>query len=162
MEELSKNDKRITDILNQKSINESQLIITLKNMLEDCPIINKFENVKELIFIHDFDILDNHDNNKFLFIDNLYNIISIINLLWEISKNFPAQFIHFINNLNIYFSFVNYSNEIGFILMIPLSENLYNYISTYGTKLFENNELYDKAVSFINFTDKYKYLVDFF
>ena len=60
------NNKIITDIINKKNIDKNQLIVTLKNMLDDSPVINQFENVKKpLITIHDFDILDYNDDKNF-------------------------------------------------------------------------------------------------
>ena len=60
------NNKIITDIINKKNIDKNQLVVTLKNMLDDSPVINQFENVKKpLITIHDFDILDYNDDKNF-------------------------------------------------------------------------------------------------
>ena len=59
----------------------------IKILLYDYPVINKFDKVKsELLTKDDFEIFDDEkNNNKFLFKVNLYNIISIINLLFVLS-----------------------------------------------------------------------------
>ena len=81
--------------------------------------------------------------NKFLFILNLYNLISVLNLIWELSDNDSNNFKHYISNLRMFISFVKRkenTNDIDFVLLIPLSTNLYNIISSYGKTVFKNEK----------------------
>ena len=156
---------KINNIINQGNLNEKQLFANLKILLDDYPVINKFDKVKSsLLSKEDFDIFNKYDNKKFLFIANLYNLISVINLLWEESNYSPSILIKYITNLDLYFSFVEdeETSEVDFVLMAPLSKNLYNYISSYGKYLFNDRDLSDKAKSFNDFSQKYQYDVGYY
>ena len=108
----------------------------------------------------DFEIFDDEkNNNKFLFEVNLYNIISIINLLWEQSDKSPSDFINYLIKLNIYFSFIKSkeTSSIDFVLLTPISNNLYNYLSSYVKYIFKDKSLFESAKSFIAFSEEKKY-----
>ena len=102
--------------------------------MEYYPAINEFNQVKEPLFsIDDFEIAKKPKNTKFFFSVNLLNIISVMNLLWEISKKSPKIFIGYINKLEFYFSFVTDDKSKGkdIVMLTPVSENLYNYLILY-------------------------------
>lgn len=104
--------------------NLSQSIIKLFDI---CPIIN-FTNITPIFEFKDFDIFDEKKPNKFLFEINLYNLISIINLYWTITKD-SKNFNNYLHKLGINFSFVKRdikTNEIDFILLSSVSTQLYN------------------------------------
>ena len=130
----------------------------IKILLYDYPVINKFDKVKsELLTKDDFEIFDDEkNNNKFLFKVNLYNIISIINLLWEQSDKSPSDFINYLIKLNIYFSFIKSkeTSSIDFVLLTPISNNLYNYLSSYVKYIFKDKSLFESAKSFIAFSEE--------
>ena len=83
--------RQINKNLNHISLDE--IIINIQSFFEICPIINNFSNTISLLEKKDFDIFDNGNPEKFLFEINLYNLISLINLLWTITK----KQIHLIN-----------------------------------------------------------------
>ena len=156
---------QINHILNQDNLNEKELFDSLKILIDDYPVINKFDKVESsLLSKKNFDIFDECNNDKFLFIVNLYNYISVINLLWEKAEHTPNIFIKYITELDLYFSFIKNGNtsEIDFVLMTPASKNLYNYISTYGKYIFKDHELSNDAKLFVSFSDKYKYDVGYY
>ena len=156
---------QINNISNQDNLNENELLDCLKILIDDYPVINKFDKVESsLLSKKNFDIFDEFSNDKFLFIVNLYNYISIINLLWEKAEHTPNIFIKYITELDLYFSFIKNENtsEIDFVLMTPASKNLYNYISTYGKYIFKDHELSNDAKLFVNYSDKYKYDVGYY
>lgn len=151
-----------------KNINENKIDLIIENLkilFNEFPFINKFnESKKELFKTDNFDIFDKYKDEKFLFMINLLNLISIINLLWNVSKENPEEFNKFIHQLNLYFSFVEArSKVIDFILMAPISQNLYNHISNYGEDIFKNNTIiYDSAKSFRRFSNKYKFDIGYY
>ena len=152
--------RQINKNLNHISLDE--IIINIQSFFEICPIINNFSNTIPLLEKKDFDIYDNGNPEKFLFEINLYNLISLINLLWTITKK-ADSFNKYMNKLCLNFSFVkrksnSRENEIDFVLLAPVSSKLYNYISTYGKTLFQNlSDLYDEAQKYINFCQKQQY-----
>ena len=156
----------INKILNQEKLNEELLIENIKILLDDYPAINKFDKVKsELLSKDDFEIFDDKINNKkFLFKVNLNNIISVANLLWEESNKSSTLFVNYLIKLDIYFSFVKDENSscIDFVIITPISNNLYNFISTYGKFIFEDKYFIDGANEYINFSDKYQYDTGYF
>ena len=163
-----KNDllKKIISMLNQDKLNESQFLEDLQKLLDVYPVINKFDKAKsELFSKNDFDIFDEEQNDKkFLFMVNLNNIIEVSNLLWEVSIKSPEVFVKYMIKLGIYFSFVKdkITSEIDFVIITPISTNLYNYISTYGKFIFKDHSLLKGAQSFIDFSDKYQYDVGYY
>ena len=158
--------KKVNNILNQDNINTEQLIENIKILLDDYPAINKFDKVKsELLTNDDFEIFDDEKNNKkFLFKVNLNNIISVINLLWEQSNKSSTIFLNFLKKLDIYFSFVQDKGTSGidFIILTPISHNLYNYISTYGKHIFEDKSLAKGAKLFVNNSEKFQFDVGYY
>jgi hypothetical protein len=117
-------------------------------VIEVCPIIKDFEVQQPLFLENDFDIFDKIKIEKFLFILNLSNLISVLNLIWEISDNNSKNFNRYLSNLGIYISYVKRdekNNDIDFVLLTPLSINLYNYISSYGKTGFQNWKYNDLA-----------------
>ena len=134
--------------LNNKNYIRNGLISDLNVLIEVCPIIKDFEVQQPLFLENDFDIFDKIKIEKFLFILNLSNLISVLNLIWEISDNNPKNFNRYISNLGIYISYVKRdekNNDIDFVLLTPLSINLYNYISSYGKTGFQNWKYNDLA-----------------
>ena len=118
---------------NLHHISLDEIIINIQSLFEICPIINNFSNTISLPEKKDFDIYDNGNPEKFLFEVNLYNLISLINLLWTITKK-TDSFNKYMNKLCLNFSFVkrksnSRENELDFVLLAPVSSKLYNYIS---------------------------------
>jgi hypothetical protein len=54
-----------------------------------------------------------------------------MNLLWEVSNKYPKIFLKYINKLEFYFSYVTdeYTLTNDVVMIAPISENLYNYLS---------------------------------
>ena len=164
---------KINDIINTKPLNDEKLIEYLKRLMIEYPVINNFDQIKSDLFSTDsFDIFTNYDNNKFLFVLNLGNIIPVLNLLWIVSKENPQTLKKYMSKLDLYFSFVKRApnskkSEIDFVLLASISENLYNYVSSYGKNamsLFRDNDCKIKQYleSYIYFEDKFKYDVGYY
>lgn len=68
--------KKLTE--NEHSI--ETMIDDLKNLQEQCPIINKFSNIK-ILGKKDLDIFNNVDSSNFLI--NASNSLNIVNFLWD-------------------------------------------------------------------------------
>ena len=150
--------RQIIKKLKNKNYIRNNLISDLHILIDVCPIIKDFE-VRETLFTEsDFDIFDTKKKEKFLFILNLSNLISVLNLIWEISENVPNNFKKYISNLGMFISFVKRkenTNNIDFVLLTPLSTNLYNFISSYGRAGFTKEKYNDLDVEFSCFLDKY-------
>ena len=105
-----------------------ELINDLVELLENCPIINKFTD-KKFFKKEDFDIFIEQNEEKFLFILNIFNVINILNLLWFYTKQNSEIFIHYLDKLGIYFSYVKREkddpNPIDFVLLTKIPFNLY-------------------------------------
>ena len=144
----------INNILIKEIPDHNLLLDNIKILLEHYPVINEFKQVKEPLFSkNDFDIFNNlTDNNIFLAI-NLSNIISVMNLLWEVSNKYPKIFLKYINKLEFYFSYVTdeYTLTNDVVMIAPISENLYNYLSAYG------GEMLIHSLSKFNFDRGYYY-----
>lgn len=157
--QISEAVKELNISLKQKPYKVDEIIEKLKLFFLICPIINEFKNTKILLEQKDFDIFNKRNEKKFLFEINLVNLISIINLVYTITEN-VNQFNKCLDKLNINFSFVrrdanSNKNEIDFLLLAPISQTLYNDISTYGKNLFPlGSSNYHEAVRFINSIDK--------
>ena len=144
--------------LNNKNYIRNGLISDLNVLIEVCPIIKDFEVQQPLFLENDFDIFDKIKIEKFLFILNLSNLISVLNLIWEISDNNSKNFNRYLSNLGIYISYVKRdekNNDIDFVLLTPLSINLYNYISSYGKTGFQNWKYNDLASEYSDYLEKY-------
>ena len=87
-----------------------------------------------------------------------------MNLLWEISKKSPKIFIGYINKLEFYFSFVTDDKSKGkdIVMLTPVSENLYNYLSTYGGEMFNNETLSKKAFAYAHSFAKFNYDIGYY
>ena len=124
--------RQIIKQLKNKNYIRNNLISDLHILIDVCPIIKDFEVRENLFAESDFDIFDVKKKEKFLFILNLSNLISVLNLIWKISENDSSNFNRYISNLGMFISFVKRnknSNNIDFVLLTPLSTNLYNFIS---------------------------------
>ena len=142
----------INNILIQEIPDLNLLLDSLKQLLKYYPAINEFNQVKDPLFSkEDFDIFKNPSDNKFFFSINLSNIISVMNLLWEVSNKSPKIFIEYINRLELYFSYVTDEKSSGndIVMLAPVSENLYNYLSTYGGEMFKDETLSKKAFAYV-------------
>ena len=154
--------RQIINQLKNKDYNRNKLISDLHILIELCPIVKDFK-VKQPLFVeNDFEIFDDKKKDKFLFMLNLTNIISFLNFVWEVAEYDSKNFNRYITNLGIYISFVKRNentNNIGidFVLLAPLSANLYNFISCYGKTGFKNEKYNDLAVEFSSFLEKYGY-----
>ena len=148
----------INIILIQEVPDINLLLDNLKILLEYYPAINEFNQVKGPLFLKDdFDIFDNLLDDKLLFLTNLYNIISVMNLLWEVSNKSHTFFLEYINKLGLYFSYFTDEKTSGndIVLLAPLSENLYNYLSTYGGEMFNDEALKKKTFTYIHSFTKF-------
>ena len=76
-----------------------------------------------------------------------------MNLLWEVSNKHPKIFLKYINKLEFYFSYVTdeYTLTNDVVMIAPISENLYNYLSAYG------GEMLIHSLSKFNFDRGYYY-----
>ena len=136
------------------------MLDNLKILLKDYPAINEFNQVKDPLFsTDDFDIFKNSLDNKLLFSINLSNIISVMNLLWEVSNKSPKIFLEYINKLKIYFSYVTDEKSSGndIVMLAPVSENLYNYLSTYGGEMFKDETISKKAFTYVHSFTKFNF-----
>ena len=146
----------IKKLANEK-YESDELINDLVELLENCPIINKFTD-KKFFKKEDFDIFIEQNEEKFLFILNIFNVINILNLLWFYTKQNSKIFIHYLDKLGIYLSYVKREeddpNPIDFVLLTKIPFNLYNYISTYGDSEFSYNTMKDLAKKYSEFSGK--------
>jgi len=150
----------INNILIQKNPDINLLLESLKIILENYPAINEFNQVKDPLFsTDDFDIFKNPLDNQFIFSINLSNIISVMNLLWEVSNKSPKIFLEYINKLNFYFSYVTDEKSSGndIVMLAPVSENLYNYLSTYGGEMFKDETISKKAHQYVHSITKFSF-----
>ena len=150
----------INNILIQKNPDINLLLESLKILLENYPAINEFNRVEDPLFsTDDFDIFKNPLDNQFIFSINLSNIISVMNLLWEVSNKSPKIFLEYINKLNFYFSYVTDEKSSGndIVMLAPVSENLYNYLSTYGGEMFKDETISKKAFTYVHSIIKFNF-----
>ena len=150
----------INNILIQKNPDINQLLESLKILLENYPAINEFNQVENPLFsTDDFDIFKNTLDNQLIFSINLSNIISVMNLLWEVSNKSPKIFIEYINKLKFYFSYVTDEKSSGndIVMLAPVSENLYNYLSTYGGEMFKDETISKKAFKYVHLITKFNF-----
>jgi len=159
-----KENEKILNNINNILINEipdiNLLLDNLNILLKDYPAINEFNQVKDPLFSkNDFDIFKNSLDNNLLFSINLSNIISVMNLLWEVSNKSPKIFLKYINKLKIYFSYVTDENSSGndIVMLAPVSENLYNYLSTYGGEMFKDETISKKAFTYVHSFTKFNF-----
>ena len=150
----------INNILIQKNPDINLLLESLKILLENYPAINEFKQVNDPLFsTDDFDIFKNPLDNQFIFSINLSNIISVMNLLWEVSNKSPKIFIEYINKLKFYFSYVTDEKFSGndIVMLAPVSENLYNYLPTYGGEMFKDETISKKAFKYVHSITKFNF-----
>ena len=150
----------INNILIQKNPDINLLLESLKILLENYPAINEFNQVNDPLFsTDDFDIFKNPLDNQFIFSINLSNIISVMNLLWEVSNKSPKIFLEHTNKLNFYFSYVTDEKFSGndIVMLAPVSENLYNYLSTYGGEMFKDETISKKAFNYVHSIPKFNF-----
>ena len=150
----------INNILIQKNPDINLLLESLKILLENYPAINEFNRVEDPLFsTDDFDIFKNPLDNQLIFSINLSNIISVMNLLWEVSNKSPKIFIEYINKLKFYFSYVTDEKSSGndIVMLAPVSENLYNYLSTYGGEMFKDETISKKAFKYVHLITKFNF-----
>ena len=150
----------INNILIQKNPDINLLLESLKILLENYPAINEFNQVNDPLFsTDDFDIFKNPLDNQFIFSINLSNIISVMNLLWEVSNKSPKIFLEHTNKLNFYFSYVTDEKFSGndIVMLAPVSENLYNYLSTYGGEMFKDETISKKAFNYVHSITKFNF-----
>lgn len=127
----------------EKNENSTILLEDLKNLQDQCPIINKFSDVK-ILCEEDFDIFQNEDSSKFGFVVNAANTINLVNFLWDCFSQKVESFVTSLAELNIYFSYVkkeNIPNAIDCILMTSIPSFLYNYISSNSGSQFKNKKM---------------------
>ena len=159
-EELTQYDKISYKIFEKKYKENTEFIKDLSDLIEETPIIEEFKISNHLFSKEDFDIFDNIVPSKFLFIFNIFNIKSVINLVWWNSKNNIKEFLTILNNIGINFSYVKRdknSDFIDYVLLSPLPIILYNFISTNSEEAFKNRLLKNLAKSYNSFSDKYQY-----
>ena len=160
---------------NQNNITLESLIDDIKELIKECPVINKFVESKFLFEESDFDIFDQIEDMKvdekknedeeekeskklFVFIVNLANLISIINLIWEFSKANIEYFKKYMSKLNLYFGLVKTeSNETDFVLLAPMPSNLYYNISCYWKDLFKNHRFFGLALAYSEKSNKFTF-----
>ena len=150
----------INNILIQKNPDINLLLESLKILLENYPAINEFKQVNDPLFsTDDFDIFKNPLDNQLIFSINLSNIISVMNLLWEVSNKSPKIFLEHTNKLNFYFSYVTDEKFSGndIVMLAPVSENLYNYLSTYGGEMFKDETISKKAFNYVHSIPKFNF-----
>ena len=150
----------INNILIQKNPDINLLLESLKILLENYPAINEFNQVENPLFsTDDFDIFKNPLDNQLIFSINLSNIISVMNLLWEVSNKSPKIFIEYINKLKFYFSYVTDEKFAGndIVMIAPVSEHLYNYLSTYGGEMFKDETISKKAFNYVHSITKFDF-----
>ena len=150
----------INNILIQKNPDINLLLESLKILLENYPAINEFNRVEDPLFsTDDFDIFKNPLDNQLIFSINLSNIISVMNLLWEVSNKSPKIFLEHTNKLNFYFSYVTDEKFSGndIVMLAPVSENLYNYLSTYGGEMFKDETISKKAFKHVHSITKFNF-----
>ena len=149
----------IIEKLKDEKYKQEELINDLIELIEKCPIINKFTDMR-LFKKEDFDIFIETKDEKFLFILNLHNMMNIVNLLWFYSKKNSEHFLNLLDKLGIYFSYVKRKEDpnskiIDVVLLTKIPLNLYNYISNYSDREFDNTKLKEMAKSFSKYVDKY-------
>ena len=149
----------IIEKLKDEKYKQEELINDLIELIEKCPIINKFTDMR-LFKKEDFDIFIETNDEKFLFILNLHNMMNIVNLLWFYSKKNSEHFLNLLDKLGIYFSYVKRKEDpnskiIDVVLLTKIPLNLYNYISNYSDSEFDNTKLKEMAKSFSKYGDKY-------
>ena len=149
----------IIEKLKDEKYKQEELINDLIELIEKCPIINKFTDMR-LFKKEDFDIFIETNDEKFLFILNLHNMMNIVNLLWFYSKKNSEHFLNLLDKLGIYFSYVKRKEDpnskiIDVVLLTKIPLNLYNYISNYSDREFDNTNLKEMAKSFSKYGDKY-------
>ena len=149
----------IIEKLKDEKYKQEELINDLIELIEKCPIINKFTDMR-LFKKEDFDIFIETNDEKFLFILNLHNMMNIVNLLWFYSKKNSEHFLNLLDKLGIYFSYVKRKEDtnskiIDVVLLTKIPINLYNYISNYSDSEFDNTKLKGMAKSFSKYGDKY-------
>ena len=149
----------IIEKLKDEKYKQEELINDLIELIEKCPIINKFTDMR-LFKKEDFDIFIETNDEKFLFILNLHNMMNIVNLLWFYSKKNSEHFLNLLDKLGIYFSYVKRKEDpnskiIDVVLLTKIPLNLYNYISNYSDREFDNTKLKEMAKSFSKYGDKY-------
>ena len=159
-----KENEKILNNINNILIKEipdlNLLLNNLKILLEYYPAINEFNQVKDPLFsTDDFDIFKNPLDTKFFFSINLSNIMSVMNLLWKVSNKSPKIFLEYINKLDCYFSYVTDEKTLGndIVMLAPVSENLYNYLSTYGGEMFKDENVSKKAFAYVHSFTKFKF-----
>jgi len=141
----------IIEKLKDEKYKQEELINDLIELIEKCPIINKFTDMR-LFKKEDFDIFIETNDEKFLFILNLHNMMNIVNLLWFYSKKNSEHFLNLLDKLGIYFSYVKRKEDtnskiIDVVLLTKIPLNLYNYISNYSDREFDNTKLKEMAKS---------------
>lgn len=123
----------------------------LKNLQEQCPIINKFSNIK-LLHKKDFDLFNNEDSSKFLFLVNASNNINMVNFLWDYFSENVENFVSYLSKLNIYFSYISEENsldkKINCVLIAMIPSFLYNFISTYADSQFKSKKIKLLAINY--------------
>ena len=149
----------IIEKLKDDNYKQEEFINDLIELIEKCPIINKFTDMR-LFKKEDFDIFIEAKDEKFLFILNLHNMMNIVNLLWFFSKKNSENFLKLLDKLGIYFSYVKRKEDpnskiIDVVLLTKIPINLYNYISNYSEREFDNTKLKEMAKSFSKYGDKY-------
>lgn len=146
----------ILNKVSDENYKSDELIIDLIQLLEQCPIINKF-TYQQFLENRDFDIFKEKSPSKFLFILNIRNVMNIINFLWFYSEGNVQNFSIYLDKLGLYFSYVKRqesSNIIELVLLSKMPLNLYNYISTYANKEFKHTNMNVLATKFSDYSKK--------
>ena len=144
--------------LEEKENSTESLLEELKNLKEQCPIINKFSDSK-ILYEDDFDIFDCEDFSKFTLVLNASNTINIVNFLWGYFSGDIESLVTLLAELKIFFSYVREENsfdKINCILITSIPSFLYNFISTNAESQFKNKKMNFLAKNYAKSKDKSK------
>ena len=137
--------EKALDLLNKDSIDENELLVSAYNLI-NIPILDLNQNIQHPLLKEDnFEIFK--DNVNPIFALNLLNLINIINFIWEASKYNIELFHNILLSLNIMFSYL-FRNEkddtegIDYVLLTPIPDKVFDYISKYGKFCFKNHNNY--------------------
>jgi len=147
--------------LEKRNFSNDELIIDLNNLINECAIINKFNDITVLT-PNFFEIFEEINVKKFLLTINLLNYLNIINGIWSYTKGKIDEFMSILKELGICLSYVKRDNkkndeEIDIVLLTPKSPVIYNYISTYGELGFVNTDFKKIAKEYCEWDEKYNF-----